>query len=345
MKLYCLLFLFICLLSCSSSDDTSPTRDDKNTSSEAVLEVDANSEAKDDTEITEDSELDTEDSDRNVNTEVDFSQTERPGLTNTGPNNVAVLKQTESIVVDAKWTKGLGTVESPFIVENVDIQGTLKIKVSNVLVRNFKVTANALYPVQTNNADNVTNVTLEDGEVIGGDKSSATILAKDGVTLRRLRLHETKGDGVKIQGSDFTMEGCWIYNLGTGEKAHADGVQGTVSGVGEQWKNHKYIGNFFDMSISKLMGIYRANATIFLHLNKKLNQDSGSGIDGIIVKNNWLIGGNFSLQIAEGMSDVTVENNKFGYKGKEVRFGNLRIDSPATVSGSVYYDTGLPIMD
>jgi len=43
------------------------------------------------------------------------------------------------------------------------------------------------------------------------------------------------------------------------------------------------------------------------------------------------------------MTNITIKDNKFGHKDKDVRFGNLRIDSPASVSGSVFYDTGKPI--
>ncbi len=330
MKKYLFPFLLLALISCGGSDEE--LIDSKiPIDSEEIKEP-----------INEKTPIDLEEIEENE--DKDLNEFEKPGPTNTGPSDASILVKSGSLIVDGKWSKGgSGTVEDPFIVENIDISGILKIKTSNVIVRNFKVVANALYPVQTNNVDGVTNVTLEDGEIIGGNESSATILAKNGVTLRRLRLHETKGDGIKIQGSDFVLESCWIYNMGLGEKAHADGIQGTVNGEGVRWKNHKYIGNFFDMSISKLKGRYKSNATIFLHNNKKLKE--GAGIDNILVENNWLIGGNYSLQIAKGMSGVIIKNNKFGYKKKDVRFGNLRISSPAEESGSVYYDTGKPIND
>jgi len=327
MKKVLTLTLFILLISCETSNSDT-TKDEGIADNENVAK-----EVKGST------------SDPTINPtalEPEIIISERPGLNNTGPNNSSKLIKSGNVVVDNKWKKGSGTVSDPYIVENLDILGSLKVKTSNVIVRNFRVISNSLYPVQTNNVDGVTNVTLEDGEIMGGNKSSATILAKNGVTLRRLRLHETKGDGIKIQGNDFTMESCWIYNLGLGDKAHADGVQGTVNGEGVRWKNHKYIGNFFDMSISKLAGRYKSNATIFLHVNKNIKNGS-SGIDNIVIKDNWLIGGNFCLQVAEGMTNITIKDNKFGHKDKDVRFGNLRIDSPASVSGSVFYDTGKPI--
>jgi len=260
----------------------------------------------------------------------------RPGPSNTGPSNAALLQTSDSIRVRSNWQGGgAGTPNDPFIVENVDIDGTLKIETSNVIVRNFRVTSGALYPIQTN-YDGVSNIVIEDGEVIGGlTGTSAPIIVKDGVTLRRLRLHESRGDGVKVQGSDFLMEKCWVYNLGARDRAHADGVQGTVNSG--RWANHIYRGNFFDMAVDKIVPPYKSNATIFLHIK---NPETGTGIDGILIENNWLIGGNFSLPISEGMTNVVVRNNKFGRREKEIRFGNIRIDSPATIYGNHYQDNG-----
>jgi hypothetical protein len=215
----------------------------------------------------------------------------------------------------------------------------LKIKTSNVIVRNFIIDANTLYPLQTN-FDGVSNVLIEDGEIIGGVNSSATMIVENGVTIKRLNLHETGGDGIKVQGSDFWMESCWVYNLGTAEDSHADGVQGTVNGENKRWQNHTYINNFFDMAVNELTGDYQSNATIFLHTN-----DEGAGIDGILIENNWLLGGNWCLPIEEGMTNLIIKDNKFGHKDVEVRFGNLSISSPATISGSLYYDTEEPIVD
>src|SRR5690606_31196996 len=115
--------------------------------------------------------------------------------------------------------------------------------------------------------------------------------------LRRIYLHESGGDGIKIQGSHFTMEDCWIRHLGSADGAHADGVQGTVNGVGTRWKNHAYRRNFFDMAVNELTGSYKSNFTIFLH-----RKAEGAGIDGIILDGNYLIGGNNSVGIDAGMT-------------------------------------------
>ncbi|OJJ18887.1 hypothetical protein BKI52_25295 [marine bacterium AO1-C] len=268
-----------------------------------------------------------------------ISYQEIPGLTNTGPIQFDILTKRGSLTIDSKWEgPGSGTKEDPFIVENVDISGVLKIKVSNVIVRNFRVKSNSTYPVQAH-FKKTSNILLENGEVIGGVRSSATIIAKNGVTLRKLNLHETGGDGVKVQGSNFTMENCWIHHIGLADGAHADGVQGTVRGSNKRWKNHVYRGNFFDMAVNKLTGDYSSNATILLH-----SKGEGAGIDGVLIENNWLIGGNFSLPLGKGIKGTKILNNKFGHRGVEVRFGNLRLkETPDLVEGNVYYDTEEPI--
>ena len=267
---------------------------------------------------------------------------DKPGAHNTGPTNESILVKSGSVDVKSSWKGGgSGTPEDPFIVENLDIEGSLKIRVPNVIVRNFRVSADGLYPLQAN-YDDVDNVIIEDGEVIGGlVDTSAVIIAKNGVTLRRLEIHESGNDGVKVQGSNFTMENCWVYNLGAKEGAHADGVQGTVTAG--RWSNHVYRNNFFDMSVSKLQGIYRSNIMIFLHQE---NSATESGVDGIIIENNWLIGGNWSIQLTEDMTDIILRDNKFGRISddnvvRDVRFGHIIIDSDdKIVSGNTYEDTG-----
>lgn len=260
---------------------------------------------------------------------------EKPGAHNTGPTQESLMIDSDSVIVRANWSGGgAGTPEDPFIVENINISGSLKIEVPNVVVRNFRVSADGLYILQTN-YDGVTNVVIEDGEVEGGKiNTSAPIIVRDGVTLRRLEIHESGGDGVKVQGSDFTMEDCWVYGLGAKEGSHADGVQGTVNSG--RWENHLYRGNFFDMAVDELVDPYQSNATIFLH-----TKDDASGIDGIVIENNWLIGGNYTLPINNDMTGVVVRNNKFGRVGTEVRFGHILIDSnDKVVAGNTFEDNG-----
>ncbi|MBU2997457.1 hypothetical protein KO500_13495 [Cellulophaga baltica] len=55
------------------------------------------------------------------------------------------------------------------------------------------------------------------------------------------------------------------------------------------------------MAVNELTGYYQSNVTIFLHTN-----DEGAGIDGILIENNWLIGGNWCLPIEEGMTNLII---------------------------------------
>ena len=263
---------------------------------------------------------------------------DKPGPSNTGPTNENALVDSDSIRVRRGWQGGgAGTEQDPYIVENVNVSGSIRVEVPHVIVRNFRASADALYVVQTN-YDGVYNVLIEDGEVIGGrTNTSAPIIVRDGVTLRRLEIHESGGDGVKVQGSNFTMENCWVYDLGAKERAHADGVQGTINSG--RWSNHVNRNNFFDMAVDELVAPYKSNATIFLHTGTRA--ESGSGIDNVIIENNWLIGGNFSLPLAGDMSDVVVRNNQFGRVDHEVRFGHILIDTDdKLVTGNTIEDTG-----
>jgi hypothetical protein len=246
---------------------------------------------------------------------------ERPGPENTGPSDPSLLRASGNVTVTSNWSGGgSGTVADPFIVENLDIDGSLNITVSNVIVRNFRVTSGARYPVQVN-YDDVTNVTIQDGEVIGSVNSSTLVIVRHGATLRRLRLHESGGDAVKTQGNNVLMEGCWAYHLGMAEGAHADGVQ-IRKGM-----NLTFRGNFFDMPVNQ--SGYRSNAAFMI-------QVADGPIDGILIEGNWMNGGNYTI-FSEG-ENVVIRDNFFGH---DYRYGVVRVSGDGTTwENNRWWDTG-----
>jgi hypothetical protein len=161
------------------------------------------------------------------------------------------------------------------------------------------------------------------------------------VTARRLNIHEHGGDALKTW-SDSIIEDSWIHHLGTNVGAHADGEQ-VRGGGGLIFRR-----NFCDMPINPSSNNpscrgpgapYKSNACLII-------QASNGPIDDILVENNWLNGGNytvyFSAHAGDGfsytLSNARLLNNIFsdGYRYGTYTSGGAGEVVNTTVSGNVW---------
>lgn len=218
------------------------------------------------------------------------------------------------------------------VLQNLDITGTLEIDADNVKIRNFRIKATSRYGI--NIANGHRGILLEDGEIYG--MTSAGILGV-GFTARRLHIHDSSGDGLKVQGTGgpTLVESCFIEKLGTDEGAHADGNQ-TRGGSNITFRyNNIYMPNPGTPSYPGEP--YKSNATFFLQL----------GVSNFVIENNWLTGGNYTIYCITDNQGVFVRNNIFGRDnggllgGKEDR--RIRTGDCEQWSGNRWEDTGGPI--
>lgn len=240
-----------------------------------------------------------------------FEKIGKPGPSNTGPYDLSLLQPTGSMTIT---TDGA-------IIENIDLTGRIKIEADNVTIRNFRIDATGTsYGILTNSG--YTGLLLEDGEIM--NMSSAAILGT-GFTALRLNIHDSGGDGFKVQsGTNPTLVAySWIHHLGTNDSAHADGNQ-SRSGA-----NITFLYNNCDMPITD-PAPYKSNACFML-------QTAEGPLDNMTIKNNWLNGGNFTLYCAGTRLKVT--GNKFG---RDYRFGIRNdCDNADTLwDNNVWEDTG-----
>jgi hypothetical protein len=246
------------------------------------------------------------------------SDGDRPWAYNTGPSNPGALKSSGSITIR---TNGA-------VVEDVDVNGTIVIDADNVTVRNFRVAASSSYGIKVESGHR--GIVIEDGEIF--NMSSAAIFGA-GFTARRLHIHDSKGDGIKAQGSGgpTLVEYCFIEKLGKGDGAHADGNQ-TRGGSNITFRyNNIYMPN---PGTPNFPGApYKSNATFILQLS----------ISNFVIENNWLTGGNYTVYCSSGAS---VRNNIFGRENagwpdkEEMR---VRSGTCGQWSGNVWEDTGQPL--
>jgi len=242
------------------------------------------------------------------------SETAKPGPTNTGPTNSSELAPSGSITI----------TQDGAVVENVAVNGIVRIQANNVTIRNFRINGGgASYGIQATYG--YSGGIIEDGEVY--NVNSAGIYG-GGFTARRLNVHESGGDAVKPT-SNVVFETSWLHNLGTNDGAHADGFQ-SVGG-----SNYTFRGNNCDMPVTDPPP-YKSNACFIIQTNN-------SPIDNVLIENNWLNGGNFTVYVTDkgnghgAPTNARILNNRFG---RDYRYGLLRTDGNPVISGNVWDDTG-----
>lgn len=144
-----------------------------------------------------------------------------PDASNTGVPSGVRLRHTGSIIVDKPGT----------VISEVHVQGTVQIKVSDVTLRQCKVSAAAFNVVEI--ASGVTGVVVEDCEIDGvgtGNDGSNGILGTG--TFRRNNISNVE-NGITLNGDATLIEGNYIHGLRASGAPHYDGIQidGNVSRV------------------------------------------------------------------------------------------------------------------
>jgi hypothetical protein len=248
---------------------------------------------------------------------------ERPWAHNTGPRQPELLVPSGPLMIESDGA----------LYENIDVTGDVWIDADDVTIRNFRINANGeSYGV--NVLEGHHGVLLEDGEIFG--MTSAGVLGV-GLTARRLHIHDSYGDGMKIQGEGgpTLVESCFIEKLGAAPEAHADGNQ-TRGGSNITFRyNNIYMPA---PGTPKYPGQpYKSNSAFFLQLD----------VSNFVIEHNWLTGGNYTIYCITNGGGVSVRNNVFGRENGGLPEGNAssRILSGRcdVWTGNVWEHTGRPL--
>ncbi|WP_219007588.1 T9SS type A sorting domain-containing protein [Aquimarina litoralis] len=205
--------------------------------------------------------------------------------------------------------------------ENYSINGTLNIRANNVTIKNCLIATSGIYGIRANYGH--TGLLVENCEI--KDMQSAAILG-DNFTARNCNIWNSGGDGIK-PGNNFLIEGCYFQKLGYKEDAHADGIQMVAGG------NGIIRGNTFDMPYD-VQG-YRNSQCIIILTNN-------ASIDNILIENNWIDGGGYSVQVRDkgnghGIpTNVDIKNNLLG---RNHQFGTHVLDEGVVWSCNRWEDT------
>jgi hypothetical protein len=216
-----------------------------------------------------------------------------------------------------KAMSGTTITKSGTVIDGADIKGGVTVAADNVVIRRSRVSGQGDWGVNVRSG----SLTLEDSTVSGFDNS----VVGDNYTVTRVEVTKANEDGFKI-GNNVTIQNSWCHDLVVAAGAHSDCGQ-VQSGI----KNVAIRGNWFDV------GSGDGNSALFLA------PDLGPSAPGpLVVENNVLGGGNFTLQCVDGdngkylIADITIRNNVFIPNS---RFGPLRVNVKAVVSGNTMQDT------
>ena len=178
------------------------------------------------------------------------------------------------------------------VVDGIDLTGCLIIEASNVVVRNSRVSCrNPTKPSAVHVMPGNWNLLVEDSEIDGLDGADIGI-GWNNYTLRRVEIRNV-ADGAKA-GSNVTIEDSWIHDIIRKGDLHPDAIQSTGG------RDIVIRRNYLD---PVPMG-----ATDVRNSAIQLGSENGDGLSNVLIENNILIGGNYTVNVR---GDTVVQNVVF----------------------------------
>lgn len=202
-------------------------------------------------------------------------QTGYPNAANTGPSGT--LKASGSIT----------TTRDGQVIENLDINGEVRVVHNNVKIRNVRIRSaggHAIYIL------NNTGLVVEDCELDGQGRNAEAAVAHHNYTMRRCEV-KNFGEGPRINGS-VTLENNYIHQFANfiSQGAHQDGIQATSGN------------NVVIRHNTVIIEPDGANGGIYF---------STSNGSNILIEDNVVGGGNWAIQLDPARyTNVRVLNNR-----------------------------------
>lgn len=240
-----------------------------------------------------------------------------PGAGNTGWQHTGVQLAAFACTGDVTEITTAGTV-----IDGKDIRCGLLIRTDNVTISRSRVSTGQDIPIRTEDGRRGARIT--DVEIAGQPGCIAAI-GYEGWTATRVNIHGC-GDGVRIENGS-TLQDSWIHDFWDGTKngqqiddPHHDGAQST--GGSDLTIRHNRIDNPHDQTSCMLIG-----------------GEFGSP-SNVLIEDNYLNGGNYSIYLDPKGSNRVIRNNTFT---RNYVYGPLRLEGTYTFAGNHYTD-GKPVV-
>ena len=221
----------------------------------------------------------------------------------------------------------LDITASGTVVDGLDVDGCVTVSGSDVLIRNTRIRcARPAGRAAVLRRGSATGLVLEDVEIDGLGATEACV-GWSSYTLRRANVHHCV-DGARF-GDSVTIEDSWVHDMVKMGTLHPDAIQ-TSSGVDVVVRGNTLMpqSSTGDASNAALM----------------MGTEIGPRVlDRVLVEDNYLDGGNFSLNIRGDVNakQVTIRDNRFG---DATRFGPVIAPTRVKLGpGNVYAATGGPV--
>jgi hypothetical protein len=239
-----------------------------------------------------------------------------PGAGNTGWQHTGVQLTPFACTGDVTEITKAGTV-----IDGKDIGCGLLIRTDAVTISRSRVSTGQDIPIRTE--DGRRGLRITDVEIAGQPGCIAAI-GYEGWTATRVNIHGC-GDGVRIENGS-TLQDSWIHDFWDGTKngqqiddPHHDGAQST--GGSNLTVRHNRIDNPHDQTSCMLIG-----------------GEFGSP-SNVLIEDNYLNGGNYSIYLDPKGSNRVIRNNTFT---RNYVYGPLRLEGTYTFTGNHYTD-GKPV--
>jgi hypothetical protein len=213
------------------------------------------------------------------------------------------------------------------IYQNKQVNGTIIVNAPNVIIRNTKVAL--VNGADTGIDSESTGLLIEDVEIDCGLQIGHTAITWQGYTAHRVNVHGC--DNALWAEKNIDIEDSYIHDeipYDPVRDPHTDGVQLPSGATNVTIKHNRIYGNYIDQSSF-------GNSAI----------TNGSGESNILIQDNLLAGGGYTLYCGPG-TNFRVINNHFSriFVSSVGGYGPWFGCDQVTASGNVIHETGQPLI-
>lgn len=245
-----------------------------------------------------------------------------PDASNTGPSGTLTP------------VSGNVTLNTPGqVYANRDVNGCIFVDADNVTIDNVRVRCSGASVIWSNRS----NLVVEDSEVICGGTPGTTGVTPARYTLRRTEV--TACDNVTWANNDVLIVDSYLHDpipccSWPPPQPHTDTIQTPAGGSNIRVEHSTVLGGYINQSDF-------GNAAI------SMSASPGTSVTNVVLHNNLLAGGGYTLYCPGADGGFTWTNNRFSrmYVNTVGGFGPLyHTCAQHTNSGNVYHETGEPVL-
>lgn len=228
-----------------------------------------------------------------------------PSAANTGYEHTGVA------LTPAACSGGALVIDTPgTVIDGRSIPCSVRVNANNVTISRSKITANGMWGIYQ--PDAYRGLKITDTQIIGGDECEYGV-GFMAYTATRLDVSGCS-DGMKMEEGS-TMVDSWVHDLSSGPDDHNDGVQ--ITGGSSITIRHNRIENPHNQTSVILVG------------------GEFGAPSNILIENNYLDGGNYTIYLDPNGSNRVIRNNTFT---RTHVYGPARLDGQVTWTGNAYPD-------